>query len=444
MARQDIGKFQALQLKYEENTEVKYIIENNIGMNNLQYLKDGNEILQFIINNGMIDISDVQDSMETMKREELLKKHPYKIWQGKDGKWYTYLPDESKKDGRRLVKRGEKKSLEDIVSGYWKRFGEIHTLKSTFYEWADEKLRYGEIEKNTYDRYETDFHRFFNDGFEDTNIKNITEDELEDFIKSTINRKKLTSKAYSGMRTLIIGIFKYAKKYKYSDISIHTFFGDLNLSKKIFVKKVKCAEKEVFTEDEIKSIVKYINGKELKIRELGILLAIYTGMRPGELSALKPSDIKKNDRTIHVQRSEVKFKDGNGKTVIGVKDFPKSEAGDRYLLLNDKAYDTMKRILRMNPFGEYLFQDEKTRKRITENGFNHKLNRICTAVNIPVRTMHKLRKTYGTTLIDHGVDDSIIKEQMGHADIKTTRQYYYYSNQSNGEKLEQLNRACIM
>lgn len=420
------------------------IIENNMGMDNLQNGLNKSELLQFIINNGMIDINDIQNSMEAMKREELLNKHQYKIWQGKDGKWYTYLPDESKKDGRRLVKRSEKKSLEDVIVSYWKQLGEVHTLKSTFYEWAGEKLRYGEIEKNTYDRYETDFNRFFKNGFENTNIKNITEDSLEDFIKSTINRKQLTSKAYSGMRTLIIGIFKYAKKHKYSDISIHTFFGDLNLSKKIFAKKVKCAEKEVFTEEEIKSIVKYINGKELRIRELGILLAIYTGMRPGELSALKPSDIRRNDRTIHVQRSEVKYKDDNCKTVISVKNFPKSDAGDRYLLLNDKAYDTIRKILRLNPFGEYLFQDEKTHKRITENGFNHKLSRICIAVNIPVRTMHKLRKTYGTTLIDHGVDDSIITAQMGHADIKTTRQYYYYSNQSNDEKLNQLNKACII
>ena len=157
-------------------------------MDNLQNGLNKSEILQFIINNGMIDINDIQNSMEAMKREELLKKHQYKIWHGKDGKWYTYLPDDSKKEGRRLVKRTEEKSLEDVVVSYWKQLGEVHTLKSTFYEWAGEKLRYGEIEKNTYDRYETDFNRFFKNGFENTNIKNITEDSLEDFIKSTINR----------------------------------------------------------------------------------------------------------------------------------------------------------------------------------------------------------------------------------------------------------------
>lgn len=400
--------------------------------------------MKYAVENGMIDLSYVQEHINMKKREELLKKHPYKIWEGKDGKWYTYLPDKSKNIGRRLIKKNSKILIEDIVVDYWKQLGEIHTLKSTFYEWMNEKLKYGEIEKNTYDRYETDFHRFFNDEFKNKNIKSITEDDLEDFIKSTINTKQLTSKAYSGLRTLIIGIFKYAKKHNYSEISVCTFFGDLSLSKKIFAKKVKYAEKEVFTENEIKLMVKYINSKETKIRELGILLAIYTGMRPGELSALKPSDIIKGDRTIHVQRSEVKYKDKNGKTVISVKNFPKSDAGDRYLLLNDRAYDTVKKILRLSPFNEYLFQDEKTHKRITENGFNHKLSRICSAVGIPIRTMHKLRKTYGTTLIDHGVDDSIITEQMGHADIKTTRQYYYYSNQSNNEKLEQLNRACIL
>ncbi len=72
----------------------------------MQY-KQNLDILQFIIDNGMININDVQNSMEIMKREELLKKHLYKIWEGKDDKWYTYLPDKVK--GRILKKRTTKK-----------------------------------------------------------------------------------------------------------------------------------------------------------------------------------------------------------------------------------------------------------------------------------------------------------------------------------------------
>ena len=80
--------------------------------NNLQYGQN-NEILQFIINNGIINVSDVQNSIEAMKKEELLKQHPYEIWQSKDGKWYTYLP--AKDGGRVLKKRKSKKDLENII-----------------------------------------------------------------------------------------------------------------------------------------------------------------------------------------------------------------------------------------------------------------------------------------------------------------------------------------
>lgn len=302
------------------------------------------------------------------EREKILNEHPYKIWQGKEGKWHTYLPDKERK--RISKKRNTEREIQDLVVKYWKERNEIHTIESVFYEWINEKIKYKEIEKATYDRYETDFKRFFDGSFRKTNIKNVTEDILEKFIKTTISEKQLSSKAYSGLRTLLIGIFKYAKKHKYSEISVYTFFGDLNLSKKIFTKKVKCIEKEVFTEEELRKVIGYINSKQCKIRELGVLLAIYTGMRPGELSTLKVSDINLKNRTIHIQRSQIKYKDESGKCIIDVREYPKSDAGDRYLLLSDKALDTTKRILRLNPFGNFLFQDEHSKKRITENGFN--------------------------------------------------------------------------
>lgn len=60
-------------------------IENTMELNNLQCANE-NDILRFIINSGIINLSDVQNGMEATKRKELLEKHPYKIWQGKDGK----------------------------------------------------------------------------------------------------------------------------------------------------------------------------------------------------------------------------------------------------------------------------------------------------------------------------------------------------------------------
>ena len=70
-----------------------------------------------------------------------------------------------------------------------------------------------------------------------------------------------------------------------------------------------------------------------------------------------------------------------------------------------------------------------------------KLMRCCEKAGVQYKSNHKIRKTYGTMLIDGGVDDSIVAEQMGHTDISTTRKYYYFSNKSEEKKREQIIRA---
>lgn len=61
------------------------------------------EILQYAIDNDMIDSVFIQEQIKMQRNEELLSKHPYKIWEGKDGKWYSYFPDKEK--GRVLKNR---------------------------------------------------------------------------------------------------------------------------------------------------------------------------------------------------------------------------------------------------------------------------------------------------------------------------------------------------
>ena len=57
---------------------------------------ENEEILKYAIEHDMIDMSYMQQQIEMNKRQELLEKHPYSIWKGKDGNWYTHLPDEKK------------------------------------------------------------------------------------------------------------------------------------------------------------------------------------------------------------------------------------------------------------------------------------------------------------------------------------------------------------
>lgn len=66
--------------------------------------------------------------------------------------------------------------------------------------------------------------------------------------------------------------------------------GDLDISRNSYKKVIKRDEDEVFSEEEIPKILGYLRA-ENDIRSLGLLLSFETGMRIGELSALKYSDI---------------------------------------------------------------------------------------------------------------------------------------------------------
>jgi integrase len=167
-----------------------------------------------------------------------------------------------------------------------------------------------------------------------------------------------------------------------------------------------------------------------------LLLQFETGARIGEISTLRKEDIKKH--SILIRRTEVKMK-VNDKWTLEVSELPKTDAGYREIILPPSAEWTISKILELNPNGEYLFMEKG--KRIRENTYNKRLNLICETLGLAHRTTHKIRKTYGTTLLDNDVNDSFVAEQMGHSDISTTRKLYYYSNKSYQTKLNQIRTA---
>ena len=399
------------------------------------------EILQKAIADGIIDINTLGKQIEMNERKKYLDMHKYNIWQGeKDHKWYTYLPDHEK--GRRLVKKSSEKELQNAIISYYKKAQNEPTIQMVFDLWSDEKLEYKEIEKQSYDRYHTDFDRFFVNSkvfprFSDKKIRYIDDKSLEKFIKKTIAEMELTEKAYSGMRILINGIFKYAKSHGYSDLSITNFMGDLSLPKRMFKQKVKDKFAGIYQEEEAERLVEYLRTETDDLKSLGILLTFETGLRIGELSALKPEDFGKH--SIHVQRTEIKYKDENGKWTFAVQEFPKSNAGNRYIMINSNAINTIELINKARCNGEYLFYENG--KRIRSSCFRRKLGMICKKINIDYKSNHKIRATYGTMLIDGNVDDSIVAEQMGHVNIETTRKYYYFSNKNEEKRRSQVSSA---
>lgn len=389
------------------------------------------ELLKYAVENGMIDAALVQEKIEMQKREELLNKHPYKIYQGKDGKWYTYLPD--KKNGRILKKRTNKKDIEDVVISFWKQEEENPTVDMIFHEWIDSKLTREEISKSTKDRYERQYEQCFLK-FGKNEIKSLSEYDVENFILNAIHDFNLTAKGFSNLRTLIFGIFRLAKKKKLVDFSITELVSDIEISRKSFRREQKTDEEQVFMTNELPRVMDYLE-KNQDIVNLGILLLFKTGLRIGELSGLKKCDIDGN--VIHVCRTEICYEDDSKSRVFEVRDFPKTEAGIRDVFVPENCSWILQKVRVMNPFGEYVF--ENNGNRIRTYVFRNRLNTVCKHTGVVRKSPHKIRKTYGSILIDSGVNESLIIEQMGHTNIKTTKEYYYKNRKTNIQKAEVIN-----
>ncbi|MCC8151109.1 MAG: hypothetical protein LIO96_06560 [Lachnospiraceae bacterium] len=84
-----------------------------------------------------------RDVEEIMKRIEILEQHPYKIWQGADGRWYTKV----KTDGKlKILKKTKRDDLDDAIVSFYRKSDDKNTLAAIYPDW----LQY----KNCGDQYE--------------------------------------------------------------------------------------------------------------------------------------------------------------------------------------------------------------------------------------------------------------------------------------------------
>ena len=274
-------------------------------------------LLKYAVDNGMIDLSYVQEQIEMNKRKELLKKHPYKIWEGKDGKWRTYLPDVEK--GRILKKRTTEKAINDMIVDYYLQTSKEelkynkekekidNQFLTCFIMWKNKQIAYG-ISGNTVYKYEYDYKRFFKGtDFEEMDVRNITEEDITIFIISRIKELDLKEKAGKALWGYISGVFKSLRINK-RIIDDPCQYIDTKQFFKFYNKEVKPQNDRVLNEYEIEMIMERIKldhqEKSWYMPSYAVELAIYTGMRAGELAGLKWENVFIDERVIVISKSE--------------------------------------------------------------------------------------------------------------------------------------------
>lgn len=386
-------------------------------------------ILKYLKDNDIIDLSYVQKQIEMANNEKLLRQHPYKISQGSDGFWRTYLPDDTKDSGRRMVKKKTETEVKKAVIVFWKVKAENPTLQEVFEEWNDRRLELKKISSSTHERNGQIFRRHYSE-FGERKIKTVEPEEFEDFLEEQIPEHDLSAKAFSNLKSVTRGFLKRAKKRKLIEWSPDSLFQDIDTSDADFKKIIREDDEEVFVDDELPVVLEYLENN-LDLKNIGILLMFITGVRVGELVTLKHSDFEGN--TVKIRRTETRVLVEKGKYEYRVKDFPKSKAGVRTVIIPRDFTWLVQRIAQINPNEEYVFVTAG--KRMTTNCIRRRMKRMCTKLGIKPKSPHKARRTYASILCDNDIDKRLITDVMGHTDIQCTENYYHKNRKDINKKL---------
>ena len=116
------------------------------------------DFLNFASEYGNLSFESLCHDFEMKQNEKYLCMHTRKIWQGKDGDFYTKIRG---KDGKvRLRHAVTKEALNRLIIAHYKEEAEHPTLRSVFEEWIEERIRFGEVELGTIDKAKSDFDRY--------------------------------------------------------------------------------------------------------------------------------------------------------------------------------------------------------------------------------------------------------------------------------------------
>lgn len=160
---------------------------------------------------------------------------------------------------------------------------------------------------------------------------------------------------------------------------------------------------------------------ETDIFKTAILLCLYTGLRLGELCALKWSDIDCEHRLIKVSSTVQRLPaaEGSAKTVL-LETAPKSEFSRREIPLSSAA---MEMLARFEGRGEYVFGGSRpVEPRTMQNHFK----RLVRELGMPDKNFHMLRHTFATNCIEGGTDVKSLSEILGHSDVQITLNRYVH------------------
>lgn len=252
------------------------------------------------------------------------------------------------------------------------------------------------------------------------------------FVKKFIN-EKLTSGKIKGdglsPKTVkdILSVFRIVINYA-SNFGINS-----NINFNIINIKSKESEIKVLSKNQRNKLSLYLINN-MNFTTLGILICLYTGIRIGEICALKFEDISLSDKIVHIKKTVQRIQNFNAtatqKTSVIIT-LPKSQKSIRDIPLPDIIVNIIKENFDCSPDAFWLSGNASfVEPRTLENRFNSIIKK-CEIENV---NFHSLRHTFATHCVEVGFDLKSLSEILGHSSVNITLNRYVHSSLQLKEK----------
>ncbi|MCD8015049.1 MAG: site-specific integrase [Lachnospiraceae bacterium] len=174
--------------------------------------------------------------------------------------------------------------------------------------------------------------------------------------------------------------------------------------------KSKAKEMSIWSRDQFEH---FITFEKRKAFHCAFNILYYTGMREGELLALTPADIPRDDLIIQINKN---YEVVEGKEMLLT---PKSEKSNRIITIHERLH---KEILEYID-GMCIEKDERI-FYFESAGLRQEFKRATKRAGLPPIRIHDLRHSHASLLIEMGVPITEISKRLGHENIETTLRVY--------------------
>lgn len=163
--------------------------------------------------------------------------------------------------------------------------------------------------------------------------------------------------------------------------------------------------------------------------KIALLLCLYTGLRLGELCALKWTDFDLKNMSMTVSRTvqRIAAQDSVTKTIL-LETAPKSDGSQRTIPL---TAEIMELLARLNQSLPYVFGGDKPLEPRT---MQYRFKKLLKETDIGDRNFHILRHTFATNCVENGMDVKALSEILGHSDVKITLNRYVHPTMESKRK----------